>query len=111
MRSKKPVLKPITDKAEVSVDFPDKLYFGEFGRLSRFEAHAEPESMTIKLLRLGDERREVMLHLHHFLFAGILDDIAASLGAGAKVDAAHAGAVREAAERLVRALRAAPHKI
>lgn len=105
MPSKKPVMKPIVDKAEISVDFPDKLYFGAFGRLSRFEAHAEPESMTIKLLRQGDERREVMLHLHHFLFAGILDDIAASVEAGATVDAAHAGAVRDAAARLARALR------
>lgn len=49
MRDTKPVLKPITDKAEISVDCPDKLYFGAFGRLSRFEAHAEPESMAIKL--------------------------------------------------------------
>ena len=28
---------PITDKAEVSIDFPDKFYMGSFGRGSRFE--------------------------------------------------------------------------
>lgn len=107
MKTQKPTMKPIADKAEVSVDFPDKVYFGEFGRLSKYEAHAEPDSMAVKLLRLGDERREVMLHLHHFLFAGILDDIAASLEAGARIDGAHAGAVRDAAARLVKALHSA----
>ena len=31
-------LHPIADKAEVSVDFPDKAYIGSFSRHSQFDA-------------------------------------------------------------------------
>lgn len=34
-------LHPIADKAEVSVDFPDKAYMGSFGRHSQFDAYAD----------------------------------------------------------------------
>ena len=29
---------PIADKAEIAIDFPEKLYIGEFGRHSSFDA-------------------------------------------------------------------------
>ncbi len=29
--------KPITDKAEIALEYPDKLYVGTFDRSSRFE--------------------------------------------------------------------------
>ncbi len=97
-------LKPIIDKAEVSVEFPDKAYVGQFGRASRFEAHCDPDSMVIKLSRSGEERREVVLHLHHYLFAGILQDIAQSIEAEGRIDPAHAKETAEAAARLAKAL-------
>jgi hypothetical protein len=31
--------KPIPDKAEVAIEYPDKLYIGTFERSSRFDAH------------------------------------------------------------------------
>jgi hypothetical protein len=34
-------LHPISDKAEVFVDFPDKAYIGSFGRHSQFDAYAD----------------------------------------------------------------------
>ena len=34
--------KPIPDKAEVALEYPDKLYIGTFERSSRFDAHAPP---------------------------------------------------------------------
>ena len=33
--------KPISDKAEIALEYPDKLYVGTFERSSRFEAHVE----------------------------------------------------------------------
>jgi hypothetical protein len=34
--------KPISDKAEIALEYPDKLYVGTFERSSRFEAHLYP---------------------------------------------------------------------
>jgi hypothetical protein len=33
--------KPIADKAEIALEYPDKLYVGTFERTSRFEAHLD----------------------------------------------------------------------
>ena len=43
----------IADKAEVSVDFPDKAYIGYFGHHSQFDAYADAEIVAIKLERPG----------------------------------------------------------
>lgn len=43
--------KPITDKAEVALEYPDRLYVGTFERSSRFEAHLDPTG--IALLKSG----------------------------------------------------------
>jgi len=42
---------PITDKAEVAIDFPDKFHSGGFGRDSAFEARAEADNVLIRLVR------------------------------------------------------------
>ncbi|MGY4510070.1 hypothetical protein ACVIN2_003524 [Bradyrhizobium sp. USDA 3650] len=31
--------KPVPDKAEIALEYPDKFYVGTFGHSSRFEAH------------------------------------------------------------------------
>ena len=49
-------LHPISDKAEVAVDFPDKAYIGSFGRHSQFDAYAEDDSIAVGLVRPGDDR-------------------------------------------------------
>jgi len=33
--------KPIPDKAEVALEYPDKLYIGTFERTSRFDGHLD----------------------------------------------------------------------
>ena len=33
--------KPLSAKAEVALEYPDKLYIGTFDRTSRFDAHLE----------------------------------------------------------------------
>lgn len=97
-------LKPITDRAEVAIDFPDKAYMGSFGRASSFEATADEAGVTIRLARGGEERRRVEIHLHHYLFAGVLADIAAALAARPPLDEAHRARLVDAARALVAAL-------
>lgn len=97
-------LKPITDRAEVAIDFPDKAYMGSFGRASAFEAAADGEGVTIRLARGGEEKRRVEIHLHHYLFAGVLADVAASLAARPPLDEAHRRVLLDAARALVAAL-------
>ncbi len=70
---------PIPDKAEVSIDFPDKFYMGSFPRDAKFEARSEDDGLFIKLTRMGENRRQVEIHLHHYLLADILSEWALSL--------------------------------
>ena len=64
--------KPIVDKAEVSIDFPDKYYHGSFGRSSRFDVELDAQGLHISLDRPGEEQRHVGFHLHYHLFTAIL---------------------------------------
>ena len=99
----------ITDKAEVAIDFPDKAYMGGFGRDCSFDAHADADGMTIRLVRTSGEKREAEMHLHHFLFAGILDDLAHSLDEREPIDETHRQPLLAAARKLAAALeRATP---
>lgn len=79
-------MKPIVDKAEISIDFPDKTYMGTFGRESGFDVRVEPEALLIRLVRHGEQRRVVEFHLHYHLLADILQEFAGALGAGAPLD-------------------------
>ena len=100
---------PITDKAEVAIDFPDKAYMGGFGRDCSFDAHADADGMTIRLVRTSGEKREAEMHLHHFLFAGILADLANSLDGIEPIDETHRQPLLAAARKLAAALeRATP---
>lgn len=71
--------KPIIDKAEVSIDFPNKYYQGSFGRGSRYDVTVDTRGIHIDLERGGQEKRKVAFHLHHHLFTGMLDSIADEL--------------------------------
>jgi hypothetical protein len=97
-------LHPIADKAEVSVEFPDKAYIGSFGRNSQFDAYADADSVAIKLVRPGDDRREAVLHLHYGLLAEILAELAQSLMAREPLDEPHRADLSAAAQRLSTAL-------
>ena len=97
-------LHPITDKAEVSVDLPDKAYMGSFGRHSQFDAYADADSVAIKLVRPGEDRREAVVHLHYGLLAEILAELANSLIARGPLDEQHRTELSEAAKQLATAL-------
>jgi hypothetical protein len=101
--------KPIPDKAEVALEYPDKLYIGTFERSARFEAHLDEAGIALTLDRPGDAdaHRTVRLHFHDGLFADILRDLAAAVPAMPPLDAAHRDELRGAAEAFSNALAAA----
>ena len=101
-------LHPIADKAEVSVDSPDKAYIGSFGRNSQFDAYADLDSVAIRLVRPGEDRREAVMHLHYGLLADILAELARSLAARDPLDDQHRSELDEAAKQLAAALQ--PHE-
>jgi hypothetical protein len=101
-------LHPISDKAEISVDFPDKAYIGSFGRHSQFDAYADADSVAIRLVRPGEDRREAVMHLHYGLLADILVEIAKSLASRGQLDEQHRIELSEAAQQLCMALEMRP---
>jgi hypothetical protein len=101
-------LHPISDKAEVSVDFPDKAYIGSFGRHSQFDAYADDDSVAVRLVRPGEDRREAVMHLHYGLLADILVELAKSLTSRAQLDDQHRSELYEAAKQLCRSLELRP---
>jgi hypothetical protein len=99
-------MKPIADKAEVALEYPDKLYIGTFERSARFDAHLDQAGISLALHRTGDAetRRSVHMHFHYALFADILRDLAGTVSAMSPNDAAHRQALSEAAKALYRSL-------
>ena len=97
-------LHPISDKTEVSVDFPDKAYIGSFGGHSQFDAYADDDSVAVRLVRPGEDRREAVMHLHYGLLADILVELARSLASRPQLDEQHRNDLNEAAKQLCRSL-------
>ena len=102
--------KPIPDKAEVAIEFPDKLYIGTIERTSHFDAHLDENGIAVSLHHDGaaETRKTVNMHFHYWLFAEILDDLAKSAGTVPTVHEAGREALRNAAERLYLSLTGSP---
>src|SRR5262249_13824161 len=83
------------DKAEVALEYPDKLYIGTFERTSRFDAHLDETGISLSLHRMGaaDVRKTVRIHFHYGLFADILHDLAKTVSSVPPADAAHRDAL------------------
>ncbi len=96
---------PIPDKAEVSIDFPDKFYVGSFPSDAKFEARAEDDGLLIKLTRAGEQSRQVEIHLHHRLLADILTEWAESLAEQPPMESDHRDTLLTALARARDALR------
>ena len=96
--------KPIPDKAEVAVEYPDKLYIGTFEQTARFDAHLDEHGISLSLHRQGDEdtRKSVRMHFHYMLFAEILRDLAKTVSSLPPADVSHREALRDAAKALYR---------
>jgi hypothetical protein len=99
-------MKPIPDKAEVALEYPDKFYIGTFERSARFDAHLDDNGIALALYRSGDAqtRRSVHMHFHYALFADVLRDLARASSVKPPEDAGHREALRDAAKALYLAL-------
>ncbi|WP_315701763.1 MULTISPECIES: hypothetical protein [unclassified Bradyrhizobium] len=100
--------KPVPDKAEVALEYPDKFYVGTFEHSSRFEARLEPSGLALTLEHPGSEevRKSIHLHLNYGLLAAILREIAADIGTIPKDDVLHRDQLAEAVAALHAALNA-----
>jgi hypothetical protein len=104
--------KPITDKAEVAVEYPDKLYIGTFAHTARFDAHIDQTGISLMLELPGpaEQRKSVHMHFHHALFAEILRDLAKTTAALSQEDLTHRDSLRDAAKAFYFALETNPAK-
>jgi hypothetical protein len=102
--------KPIPDKAEVAVEYPDKLYIGTFERTARFDAHFEKDAISLNLFAMGasDTRKTVHMHFHCALFAEILRELAKTAASLQKDDIVHREDLREAAKSFYESLKPDP---
>ncbi len=102
--------KPIPDKAEIAIEYPDKVYIGTFERTSRFDARFEKDSISLSLYSAGtsDTRKTVQMHFHCALFAEILRDLAKTAARLQKDDIVHREELREAAKSFHDALKPDP---
>ena len=98
--------KPLPDKAEVALEYPDKLYIGTFDRSSRFDAHLDATGLSLNLERTGDAdtRKTVHLHLNYGLFAEILTEVAGTIARIPADDVMHREALAAAAAALHKSL-------
>ena len=98
--------KPIPDKAEVAVEYPDKFYIGTFERTARFDAHLEENGISLSLHHAGADnvRKSVRMHFHYALFAEILRDLAKTVASLPPADITHRAALSDAAKALHLAL-------
>ena len=98
--------KPITDKAEIALEYPDKLYVGTFERSSQFEAHLDPTGIALILERPGadDVHKSVHMHINFGLFADILRELAETVSHVPKDDLAHRDQLAKAVAELHTAL-------
>ena len=101
-------MKSISDRAEISIDFPDKAYMGAFGRESTFDVKVDSDEVLLRIVRAGAERREIAIYLHYYLLADILKELGQGLAAHGFLDESHLGLLREGAEALAAALRDPP---
>ena len=97
---------PIPDKAEVALEYPDKLYIGTFERTARFDAHLDEAGISLSLHRTGDAdvRKTIRMHVHYGLFAEILRDLARTVSELPPNDAVHRDDLRDAAREFACAL-------
>src|SRR3954451_7961947 len=98
--------RPISDKAEIALEYPDKFYVGTFERSSRFEAHLDPTGIALILERPGSEdvRKSIHMHINFGLFADILQELASTVAQVPKDDVLHRDQLAQAAGALHAAL-------
>jgi len=72
-------MKPVSDEAQIALDFPDKVYMGSFSRNSRYAVAVENGGLYLKLAKTVEPKRSFDVHLHHYLLVDILRDWAKAI--------------------------------
>ncbi len=101
-------MKPILDKAEVSIDLADRYYRSSFERDAAFEVRTDKDELMLKLVYKGERARVAGLHLHYFLLADILEETAKSVAAQPPIDDTHREPLIQATKDLLKALEKKP---
>ena len=98
--------KPIPDRAEVALEFPDKVYIGTFEWTSRFDVHFDERGISLNLQQGGDAdaHKAVRMHLHYALFAEILRELAKTVSSVPLKGSVNKDTLRDAAKALYLAL-------
>jgi len=99
--------KPISDRAEVALEYPDKFYSGTFERSSRFEALLDATGVLLVLEHPGSEdvRKSVHIHINYGLLADILQQLS-SQSSKVPADEIHRDQLYNAVSAFGRALQA-----
>ncbi len=100
----------IADSAEVSVDFPEKVYYGSFTRHSTFEVKADEHGVHIELERSSGEKRHVGVHIHYHLLADIFSSIGKAVAGCKDLSEPQRDALREAAAEMLKDLKKQPRR-
>jgi hypothetical protein len=96
---------PLSGKAEIVLDYPDKVLIGTFGQADQCHARFDANDVLLTLQRSDDSGacRFMGLKLEPQVLADILSELAASVSSTAAPKANRA-VLREAADALARAL-------
>jgi len=100
----------IADSAEVSVDFPEKVYYGSFTRHSTFDVKVDEHGVHLELERSSGERRHVGVHIHYHLLADIFSDLGKSVASCRDLSELQRDALREAAAEMLKDLEKQPRR-
>jgi hypothetical protein len=110
-RSIDEMTKPIPDRAEVALEYPDKFYSGTFERSSRFDASVDATGVLLVLERQGSEdvRKSVHIHINYGLLADIIEQLSLQTS---KIppNEIHLDQLQRAVAMLDRAMQAAPER-
>lgn len=97
--------KPVADRAEVSIDFPDKLYVGSFERDSRLDVSADERGLHIKIERGKGEKRRFGFHLHYYLLAELIESIGEALADYPALEPQHKDSLQQASKVLAKSVK------
>ena len=100
--------RPVSGKAEITLDYPDKVLIGTFGQADQCHARFGAYDVLLTLQRNDDTGacRSMRLNLEPEVLANFLSELAGSVSVAAPAYANRA-ALREAADALARALASA----
>jgi hypothetical protein len=81
------------------------------GMHSGFDVSADAEGVTLKLSRPGEDHRTAEIHLHYYLCADVLAELAKAIAARPAIDESHRDPMLKSVNKLAWALSGAPEHV